>query len=923
MEPAIFSLTRAGRAPAWAVMPDLLTLHAIGRLPAPTDNVAIAIRQLEPGTTLLLDGAPRVLKHTVLEGHRFAVRPISPGEPLLSWGLLFGHALTAIVPGDYVCNRSMLEALAVRRLGITLPTEPNFSDHLVPFDLDEKAFKPGLPVERSTQLRTFAGYRRPGKRGVGTRNTIVILGTTSRTASFARQLAARLQALARIYPSLDGIVAVAHTEGGGTEEPNNAREVLRALAGFMVHPNVGAVLAVDYGVEPITNARLREFMVAGGYPLADLPHAFLSIRAGLAAALAEGEAQVRRWLPVIAAQTRTPEPLRELRVALQCGGSDAFSGVSGNPLAGAMVHEVVRHGGIGVLCETDEIAGAEAYIMKNVRDLPTARALLGKIDAFRARLSWHGVTPESNPSAGNKLRGLYNIALKSLGAVHKKDPRTPVEHVIDYAEPLDAPGFYFMNSPGNDLEGIAGQVGSGCNLFLFVTGNGSITNFPFVPTLKITTTTRRHQLLIHEMDINAGRYLDGEPMEALTAEAVDLLIATASGQKTRGEHAGHSQASLWRNWQQTDTSRLAEIRARVAPDGRPLEIPGETPGLDPVEVNALQLLQASDRWATERVGLVLPTSMCSAQIARLAAERMNAKGLARALGFDRFVTLTHTEGCGFGGETMYHLLHRTYRGYATHPNVAAALLLEHGCEKIPNDAMRRQFEAAGLPLDRFGWASVQLDGGIDNALGKIETWFGRAGAALPPAPRLPADLGALTLGLLSVAPVGKSGARVMARVARAMLHAGGSVLLPESDPLLADVDFRAAVLGKIAPRATLAYGQPFTAPGLHVVATDSDHWVENLAGLGGCGAHAFLGLVADTPQQGHPMLPVLQVADSGVLPASAAQDVDALLTGDVAADAAKLLGLLGATVQGEKIPAANAGGFVDFQLARGLLGVST
>lgn len=101
--------------------------------------------------------------------------------------------------------------------------------------------------------------------------------------------------------------------------------------------------------------------------------------------------------------------------------------------------------------------------------------------------------------------------------------------MINYGEPLTAPGFYFMDSPGNDLEGIAGQVAAGCNLILFVTGNGSITNFPFVPTLKVTTTTRRHQLLIHEMDINAGRYLDGETMAALTEDSFNLLVETASG----------------------------------------------------------------------------------------------------------------------------------------------------------------------------------------------------------------------------------------------------------------------------------------------------------------------------------------------------------------------------------------------------------
>jgi len=900
-----------------------LTLESVARLPAPGDNVAIATRQLEPGTSIVVDGKTCLLTSTILEGHRFAVQSIAPGGPLLSWGMPFGHALASIKVGDYVCNQSILEALAVRRLGITLPCEPNFRDYLVPFELSETSFVPGLAIRPASVTRTFLGYRRPGKRGVGTRNMIVVLGTSSRTASFARQLAARLQSLARVFPQLDGIVAIAHTEGGGTTEPNNSAEVLRALAGFMVHPNVGAVLAIDDGSEPISNERLREYMSSHHYALANVTHAFLSIRSGLATALAEGEVIVRHWASAVAAQTRTPEPLSELRVALQCGGSDAFSGVSGNPLAGAVVHELIRQGGIGVLCETDEVAGAEAYLMKNVRDVATARALLEKIAAFKTRLSWHGVTPEGNPSAGNKLRGLYNITLKSLGAVHKKDPRTRVDHVIDYAEPLSAPGFYFMNSPGNDLEGIAGQVGAGCNLFLFVTGNGSITNFPFVPTLKITTTTRRHQLLIHEMDINAGRYLDGESMTTLAAESFELLVATASGQKTRGEHAGHSQVSLWRNWRQTDDSQIAAIRARPIPDGQPLPVGVEAAANGFGTTDALQLYQVDEHWATERVGLILPTSMCSAQIARLAAERMNAAGKAPSLGLDRFVTLTHTEGCGFGGESMYQLLQRTYRGYATHPNVAAALLLEHGCEKVPNDAMRRQFESAGLPLDRFGWASVQLDGGIDKSLAKVEAWFQRAGSGLPQLGRVPAKPRALQIGLLSAAVPTRSSAAVFANLARTVLGEGGTVLIPEGDPLLATAEFKEGVLRGVAPRATLAYGQSVRTAGLHVVATETDHWVENLAGLGGCGAHVLVGLVGNTPQQGHPMLPVLQVADAGALAGNLMEDVDLILNVNADEDSRRVLDRIFATVSGESLPTASAGGFVDFQLSRGLLGVST
>jgi altronate dehydratase len=908
-----------------------LSLDAVCRLPTAGDNVAIATRRLEIGTSIALATGSRALDYTVLEGHRFAVAPIRRGEALLSWGLPFGTALVDIAAGDYVCNQSMLAALAVRDIkpAAILPARPNFADRPEAFRFDEAVFQPGARVERIGSPRTFLGYRRSGSRGVGTRNVIVILGTTSRTASFVRQLAARVQALARVHPTLDGLVAVAHTEGGGQEEPNNAAEILRALAGFMVHPNVGAVLAVDYGLEPVNNIRLAAFMRERDYALNDVPHRFLSLHRGLAAGLAEGEAIIREWLPKVASAQRTPEPLSALRIALQCGGSDAFSGVSGNPLAGAIVHEMIRHGGTGVLTETDEAIGAETYLLRNIRDAATARALLGKIEAFRERLRWHGVTAESNPSAGNKFRGLYNITLKSLGAVHKKDPRTRIEFVSDYADPLHAAGFYFMNGPGNDLEGVAGQIAAGCNLVLFVTGNGSITNFPFVPTLKITTTTRRHQLLIHEMDINAGRYLDGEAFETVAAAAIEQTIATASGQRTKGEHAGHSQVSIWRNWRQTDASRVAELKARHEPTGQPLPILGPRPpgrgalAAEAVAPPSLHLFKTETGFATERVGLVLPTSLCAAQIARLAADRLNTHQIGRERGVMRFVALAHTEGCGFGGESMYHLLHRTYRGYLTHPNVAAALLLEHGCEKIPNDVMRRQLENAGVPLDRFGWASVQLDGGIAKALDRIEGWFLDRLANAPLVEIQLTDLGAVTLAIMTAATVTSATARALAKVADAVVSTGGSVLLPESDPLLANPAFRQPLLGDSAVRATLSYGQPAIERGLHIVATESDHWVENLTGLGGCGAQIALTMVTGHSQQGHPLVPVIQVAESSERGRLPADDIDAFLTGDPAADEGMLFSLIASVAQNQRVPIAMSQGFVDFQLTRGLLGVTT
>jgi altronate dehydratase len=899
-----------------------LQLTDVGRRPAPSDNAAIATRRLEPGTIVLLDGAARTLRHTVLEGHRFAVRPIAPGEEILSWGLPFGTATTRIAPGDYLVNESVLAALKVRAVNATLPATPNFADRLEPFQLHEPAFQAAPPVPRAPIPRTFVGYRRTGRRGTGTRNCIVILGTSSRTAAFARQLAVRLQPLGRLHPALDGIVAIGHTEGGGNTEPNNASEVLRVLAGFIVHPNVGAVLAVDEGSEPVNNTRLRVFMAHLDYPLADVPHEFLSLRDGVPAALAAGEAIVRRWLPGVSAARRTEEPLSGLRLALQCGGSDAFSGVSGNPLVGAVAHELIRHGGSANLCETDEAFGGEAHLLANVRDLATARSFLRTLDGFRERLRWHGETAESNPSGGNKLRGLYNISLKSLGAVQKKSPLTRLDTVIDYAEPMGEPGFYFMNSPGNDLEGIAGQIAAGCNAIMFVTGNGSITNFPFVPTIKVTTTTRRHQLLIHEMDINAGRYVDGEPMPDLAAESFELLCATAAGRRTLGERAGHSQVSLWRDWRQTDTSLLAALRARPAPDGRPLPLAASAVATaNRAEKLSFRTWRLEESWATEPIGLILPTSMCSSQVARMAAARLTETRVGCANGIQRFVALPHTEGCGFGGESMQQLLQRTYRGYALHPNVAAAVFLEHGCEKVPNDVMRHELLTAGVAPERFGWVSVQLDGGIAKAMTKIEGWFTARFASLPPLAETNADLGRLCVGLLTATTVEAETAGALAALTRAVIALGGSVLVPEDDPLLRDPTFRAHTLGPEVPwHATLAYGQPLSGSGLHVVATETDHWVENLTGLGGCGVHVFLTFPGSKVQPKHPFIPVCHFGE-GHEPTHSLE-IDALLHGSTGEREKVLFRQLSAALDCPGQPSPSGIDLADFQLTRGLLGVS-
>ena len=880
-----------------------VAFEGVGRLPAPGDNVAIACRTLEAGTQIGFEGGTLTLSHTILEGHRFAVQAIRKGEQLLSWGLPFGLAVTEINPGDYVCNEWILIALRQRHVKFELPDAPNFENHRIRYQLDPQKLNAGKQVERYAQPGTFEGFDR-GARGVGTRNFIVVLGTSSRTASYARALAERFRSVPSKYANIDGVAAIAHTEGGGTERPNNLDFVLRTLAGFVVHPNVAAVLAVDMGDEAVTNHLLHAFMCANNYPLSEVTHEFVSMSGSFEQALAKGESIVRGWLPDADQCRRTTQPLERLRIALQCGGSDAFSGVSANPLLGLVAKELVRHGGSANLAETDELIGAEPYVLSNVRNLETARAFLNKIERFQERAGWHGETAEGNPSGGNNFRGLYNITVKSIGAARKKDPELRLDYVNDYAQPMTAPGFYFMDSPGNDLEGIAGQVAAGCTMILFTTGNGSITNFPFVPTMKIMTNSGRYNMLAREMDVNAGRYLDGAPMETLGRETFELLVRLASGERSAGERVGYPQVQLWRDWPQTGPGHVEEVLRRARPTGKALRTKAvaDAPVLAPVQ--------------RERVGLLLPTSLCASQVARGIAQQLNGANA----GVDRFVALPHTEGCGVSGGTSEQIYLRTMAGYLAHPMVSRALVLEHGCEKTHNDAMRNFISEHALDPEQFGWASIQLDGGLEKVTEKVGAFFGGAGKGLQAGSlrygRLEtcatAEARPINVALIASEKLPLTVADAFARIASSVIASGGAVVVPESFPEAREV------FGPVLDEAfkpTIGYGEPAPSAGFHVMETPTRHFVETLTGLGATGVDVIIAYVGGQARQGHPLVPMLQIGAHDGVP-----DVDLFAGSKDLVE--QIMALLPRITTGEFRPVALRTGNTDFQMTRGLLGVS-
>ena len=924
-----------------------LKFDEIGRLPEPDDNTAIATQTLEAGTRVSYEGSEFVVRHTVLEGHRFAVERIAEGEDLLSWGMPFGQAVRDIEPGDYACNQKILRVLrerfriptprededpegtsdqgggrvpgGYRKADLHLPQEPTFRDAgLKPYVLDEESFRPGEQVPLHAAPRAFMGYRRGMGRGVGTRNDIVLLGVTSRLTGFARALEGELKGAPDDYENVDGIVAVAHTEGGEDSTPNNLELLLRTLSGFIVNPNVGAVLVLDHGGEDaVTGRMLRSYMEEHGYPLADVPHEFMSLEGGFRADLERAKSVVTGWLDRVNAAQRTEEPASELRIGLQCGGSDAFSGVSANPLVGWVSKEIVRNGGAANLAETDELIGAEHYVLKNVRDLQTAKRFLATVERFKERVSWHGHTAEDNPSGGNNFRGLYNISIKSLGAAMKKDPDVRVDRVIEYAERMDEGGFYFMDSPGNDLESVAGQVAAGANMIFFTTGNGSITNFPFVPTIKFVTTTGRFDLLSKDMDVNAGAYLDGTPMEDLGRETFERTLRAASGEKTVGERAGHSQVSIWRDWKQTGAENLEQLQNTPEPDGEPLPVAGDAPDLD----FSFEAIKSGRGPVMDQVGLVMPTSLCSGQISRRIANRLNKRGATQGK-LTRFVALPHTEGCGVSAGSAETIYSRTVLGHLANPMVRFGLLLEHGCEKTHNDYFRDRLLEADLDPGRFGWASVQLDGGIDTVVEKVEAWFAEI---LEDADELEYETAgpeALRLGIHATGSISDEAARSLAETTLAVVRSGGTVVVPETATVLENGVYLDAVLGDRAVENTLAYGQTAKKPGLHVMEAPTRHWVETATGLGATGVEVMLAHVAGQPLQAHRMVPLLQASSHPDTIRRHADDLDALLKGDPALWTEQLLDSVAAVASREYTPKLFEAGNTDFQFTRGLLGVS-
>jgi altronate hydrolase len=488
------------------------------------DNVLVAVSSVPAASRV--EGLVALAE--IPAGHKLAAQAIAKGEPVRKFGQIIGFASEPIRAGEHVHEHNCAYG--------------EFSRDSVPgSDYKPTDFVP--EAERAT----FQGFVREDGR-VATRNMVGIVTTVNCSATVARAIVDRLRQQAlKDFPNVDDIVAFTHSGGCGTATSGENIETLRrTLAGFMRHPNMAGVLLLGLGCESNQGSVVLER--AG---LVEGPNVkYLNIQdvGGSRSTMERGIEALLAMLPRANEARRQTVPASHISLALQCGGSDGYSGITANPALGAAADLVVQHGGTVILSETPEIYGAEQLLTSRAVSREVADKLMGRIRWWEEHVSATGGSMNNNPSHGNKKGGLTTILEKSLGAVAKCGT-TGLMDVYKYAEPITSRGFVFMDSPGNDPYSATGQVASGGNVICFTTGRGSVYGCKPAPCLKLTTTTALYERLKEDMDIDCGVLLSGKvTMQKLGRQIFERVLEVASGSKSKSEEFGFgdNEFTPWR-----------------------------------------------------------------------------------------------------------------------------------------------------------------------------------------------------------------------------------------------------------------------------------------------------------------------------------------------------------------------------------------
>jgi altronate hydrolase len=479
------------------------------------DNLVVAVDAIPQGADI--HGVAALAR--IPKGHKMAIAAIAAGEPVRKFGQTIGFAHGDIAAGDHIHTHNCdFKAFA---------RDYRFAE-------DAKPYAPLPEAERAT----FQGYRRADGRA-GTRNYIGILTSVNCSASVARFMAEAVtrSGILADYPNVDGVVSFVHGTGCGMAAKGEGFDVLkRTQWGYATNPNVGGVLLVGLGCEVF---QIDEMKRAYGIVDGDLFQSMtIQDTGGTRKTIEAGVERIKAMLPLVDKARRETIPASELTLALQCGGSDGYSGITANPALGSAVDLLVKHGGTAILSETPEIYGAEHLLTRRAQTREVGEKLIEIIRWWEDYTKRNDGSMDNNPSPGNKAGGLTTILEKSLGAA-AKGGTTTLRGVYRYAERVDTKGFVFMDTPGYDPTSATGQVAGGANVLCFTTGRGSAYGCKPTPSIKLATNSDIYRRMLDDMDINCGDIVDGVSVEDKGREIFAHILRVASGERSKSELLGY------------------------------------------------------------------------------------------------------------------------------------------------------------------------------------------------------------------------------------------------------------------------------------------------------------------------------------------------------------------------------------------------
>ncbi|WP_346315955.1 altronate dehydratase family protein [Chitinophaga sp. YIM B06452] len=535
----------------------------------PKDNVLVALQDLPAGQQIQFNGSTIQLKQNVPAKHKFPLKPLNPGDPVLMYGVLVGKAVTAIQEGEPI-------------------TVKNLQHDASAFHEKDGSMEWLRPDVSRWQGKTFSGYHREDGQ-VGTRNYWLVIpmvfcenrnvgviktafekglgfaptevyneqvadlvnlyksGNLDAIKDYKAEEAAKTAKRHPVFPNIDGVKFLIHEGGcGGTRQDSDALCAL--LAGYIHHPNVAGATVLSLGCQhaqvSILQASLKKLNPNFSKPVLVYEQQTSGSEFNMLS-----NAIKDTFLALVEANKleRRPAPLSKVVIGLECGGSDGFSGISANPAIGHTSDLLVALGGTTILSEFPELCGVEQELINRCEDDTTADKFITIMRAYESQAQMVGSGFHMNPSPGNIKDGLITDAIKSAGAA-KKGGTSPVRDVLDYTEYVTKPGLNLLCTPGNDVESTSAEVGSGASVVLFTTGLGTPTGNPIAPVVKLSTNSRLAQRMPDIIDIDTGSIISGQKtIEQMGEDILDYVVKVASGEiRTKAEELHQDDFIPWK-----------------------------------------------------------------------------------------------------------------------------------------------------------------------------------------------------------------------------------------------------------------------------------------------------------------------------------------------------------------------------------------